>query len=1167
MCSYDAGVSFSDFTIITGNSPPRCIATYSKYLKEKYRTMSVLPDNNWPPEITIPKFINLAIIKREKYEQPDTNQSEAMAFDYAHGNIDKIVGRKDKIQLEEVFYPLIKELENNVVMNQLCILVDGAPGVGKTTLSRNISKEWANGELLREYYLVILVPLREIDKDDVQLEDLIQADDDDLKGKVVKYINQTSGKHIMFILDGFDELKGPNRKSGLIMDILHAKKLHNCSFMVCSRPYASQKLGHIHHLNRHVEIMGFTQQQISQCVKDSEILPLSEADKLIHEMEERLDVASICYIPLNCKIVIFVYEKQKFELPATLTNLYELFILHIVKHYTQKEMYPLEEDVQEAEQIDYLPEDILHQLNSLSTIAYCSLKEGTVLISGTQLFQSLPKQILHLGLLSSVNCYSASGTSTKYQFMHLTIHEFFAARHVASKEKPEAQTIFKFWLKDIQFRMCSLFLAGLTKLAFIDQDCHSEDVVIYTQDSEQGNAEINGKHTALFLAQLNYESKSACFSWIRTKLGSDCIDMSGCKLSDFDCLVLKRYLNSAPEDYSWDKIDLEACGLTSTFAERRYEFLTTIAKSKELNLYRNSISLKFITQILKEGNKCLVDLKLPTSVLYSQDASHENLHQLATTFNRCIALRSISFVTGDHISKKSLCLANLRAHRWCPKIFKELLLFVDPLLVFKIELPLALDKCLECDAKGTDTITFLTTVLSKCLKLKKLKLTRSLTTNAFESIIVSLLTGPMSNSSRSLDLDFGMIESNAEALTNLIEIMQHFAKTKLIACGMRMEFNSENGKLTVKEYYKNPERVINSQPLEYDALFQSLSVNRNKHVRELNLFRNKKLKHQSEFYYEPESEEMICLKLQLLWQSPDLARKLFKEPPHHEALVKHSVPREEIPDSEKVGQAIKKMLLNNTSLTVLNLSSCELNDIIILYLADGLKENTKLANLYVAKNVDIDKSSTVSSHAWIYFFTKISQSQSLQRLTINSNDFNSDVLVSLREFLNRKGNQLVAFKAARCNLKDEDIIALTEVLLNGVLEVLDISENSQISDAGWIQFFECASNNKTLTTLNISKNNYRKVETTSSFLKMVTENKRLLKLTVSRSLTSSEEATVTRVLTNTSSLKMLYVHGRYNPKELEERQKEECLPKGWSLKITDSSDIMYNYFDNEVHSD
>ena len=93
--------------------------------------MCVLP-NEWPPDISSDQhYTNLALITAEsEMASHNTKMASTMEFDYVHGHIDNLVANKESIELHEVFYPIIDPLVNE---SRLTILMDGAPGVGKTT--------------------------------------------------------------------------------------------------------------------------------------------------------------------------------------------------------------------------------------------------------------------------------------------------------------------------------------------------------------------------------------------------------------------------------------------------------------------------------------------------------------------------------------------------------------------------------------------------------------------------------------------------------------------------------------------------------------------------------------------------------------------------------------------------------------------------------------------------------------------------------------------------------------------------------------------------------------------------------------------------------------------------------------------------------------------------
>ena len=81
-------------------------------------------------------------------------QAEQLRF----GGVDNILKEKVRIKYEDMF------CHSDSIGKKLAVLIDGAPGVGKTTLCSRIATDWANGTIqdLNRFTLVMLVPLRRI---------------------------------------------------------------------------------------------------------------------------------------------------------------------------------------------------------------------------------------------------------------------------------------------------------------------------------------------------------------------------------------------------------------------------------------------------------------------------------------------------------------------------------------------------------------------------------------------------------------------------------------------------------------------------------------------------------------------------------------------------------------------------------------------------------------------------------------------------------------------------------------------------------------------------------------------------------------------------------------------------------------------------------------------
>ena len=452
---------------------PKCIATFAKEQRELYSTMDPIPDEDWPPSIGRHES-NLVMIEHGRDTLPGAKEAKRMQRDYVGGKVDSIAERKKEIRYEDIFgFKDTAEKSKKVSYDRkhFKMLIDGAPGVGKTTLCRKFCKDWGAGQILKQFSLVWLLNLREerIAKAK-SLDDLFQHYDEDLLREVVEHIKKTGGEGNLLVSDGFDELSEKERtQHSLFLDIIRGKVLPKCSVIVSSRPYASQMLQKMKSITHHVEIVGFTEKQIKECIRQN-ITDKPKAEELIEQLKQRLDILSLCYTPLNAAITLYVYKQEEHTLPTTLTQLYTLYILHSLKRSVEIHFENLYSD--DITDLKNLPDPIALPFRALCEMAYNGLQDDQLGFSTSQLPQSLQgcpgckgtKPDL-LGLMSGSKSFTGSNAEVSYQFTHLTAQEFLAAWYAAIVFSAEEQSkLFIEKAGDHRFRMMLLFLAGITGL-------------------------------------------------------------------------------------------------------------------------------------------------------------------------------------------------------------------------------------------------------------------------------------------------------------------------------------------------------------------------------------------------------------------------------------------------------------------------------------------------------------------------------------------------------------------------------------------------------------------------------------------------------------------------------------------------------------------------------
>ena len=450
------------------------------------QTRFMVDDDSWPPEQPT-NFIPLLLIHHQGPCTPE--QVTAMAELTCKGDIGKVpfltgqqLGIKhtkldshkkfEKVlqtsrttkEIEEILAPLEESKESCFV------LIEGAPGIGKSVLLKEIAYRWGNKELLQKSNLVLLLCLRDPSLQQIKsVSNLLQlfykGDENamEIVSACSEYLSNNGGKGLTLLLDGYDEFPSNLQKSSLIADILKRQVLPLCGLVVSSRPHASQ---HLHkQATIRVDILGFTETEREHYIKQA----LSDQPHKIKELTQYLhkqpSVDSICFIPFNIVILLYLF-KLGISLPKNSTELYHHFICSTVCRHLSKLGNPLSRNITDLTALPEPYNRIIQQLSKLSLEAINSnmlvftLDDITATCPG---IAAIPEAINGFGLLQAVQHFGLYAKTMTLHFTHFTIQEFLAAHYISRLSPNKELKVIEanFW-KDVYFNTFSIYIS-LTK--------------------------------------------------------------------------------------------------------------------------------------------------------------------------------------------------------------------------------------------------------------------------------------------------------------------------------------------------------------------------------------------------------------------------------------------------------------------------------------------------------------------------------------------------------------------------------------------------------------------------------------------------------------------------------------------------------------------------------
>ena len=450
------------------------VGVYSAYLKSKYLKQKTPHYGKWP-NLPAKKYVNMAVIEKGKQSQEAAFcNSKARVLTYGDINA---VRRKNDITFSDIAKP------NKYGVIPKFVLVEGAPGVGKTTFAWEACRKWAEGEILQDFNLVILIRLRDQSVRSAQcLGDLIQYPrDPKVRSEVIEEITKTGGQGVLIIFEGYDEIPASLREhDSLYRNLIQGSaEFDEGTVLVTSRPWASGPFllpyGNSRPVEQHIEILGFTAENIEEYISSM----LHDDPDLLKDMKQYLELCphihSMMYIPLNCAIVLEVYRNSKEEnslVPKTMTELYSSLIRILLLRY----MYTLPEYQDEVVSVDLqcLPACVGKHFDSLAELAYHGIftKNQQIIFPGKE----LPSAFNSLGLMqSSMELYLDVGATKSYNFLHLTIQEYMAAHYILTFSTSQRV----YFINTHSSQMVVTFLAGLSPETF--KEAISDSTSLFTE--------------------------------------------------------------------------------------------------------------------------------------------------------------------------------------------------------------------------------------------------------------------------------------------------------------------------------------------------------------------------------------------------------------------------------------------------------------------------------------------------------------------------------------------------------------------------------------------------------------------------------------------------------------------------------------------------------------
>ncbi|CAH3125823.1 unnamed protein product [Pocillopora meandrina] len=594
-----------------------------------------------------------------------------------------------------------KSMQDLLDVESKKVLIVGRPGIGKTLCCIKLLRDWALNKDFKatsgaqvHFNAAFFVKFRRFDSTkNLSLKELLIRSEyfptHDMDNKVWNHL-QKNPEGVLMLFDGFDEFEHDEKKTKastypkgiedekplqiLYQWLVTGKLLQDASIVTTTRPTALSGIAHLK-FDKSFEILGFSTEQIKEYIDKFAGDDKQAGETLWRHISSNMNLLSLCYVPVNSFIMCSsLSEIMRFQcsdsvtLPSKLTTIYKIAVK--VFYFKHTKEFRDKHFTRENYLSDNLPLAVEEKFKKLGRVAFEGIQEGKLILGGIEvkglegsaLFHRLPDR------------RAALKDEKQFCFIHLTMQEFFAARHLVSNlSETELRNFVSENINNGKWQLVFQFLAGLMEdkvhlpieiitdlLPVKTEERESVDYnEQWTENEEKRKVtcwptEDERKLVVTLIKCLNENSRMNLDAQRKLQqMNFNCVNFFGCHLTAVDCSSLVNVINVQQISY----LDL---GYNNIGPLGCFEICKLLKCSESqlswLDLTNNQLTAeaaKYLAEAINNNNSQLRTLNLTENNISHIGAQHLaeainnnncQLHTLNLTHN------NISHIGAQHLA-------------------------------------------------------------------------------------------------------------------------------------------------------------------------------------------------------------------------------------------------------------------------------------------------------------------------------------------------------------------------------------------------------------------------------------------------------------------------------------------------------------------------------------